>query len=677
MGASTFQEGALIEIEGKAHSLLRKVTETLWQLEESRTKRISERTLDELDLLYEQEKLIFISDKELHQSDEARLAGEAYQDIPDKLFEDAKVRRAYVMQILGLPGTRKLLIPVIKSVWEKLKKPLAAPNAATVLRWRAKFLNAGKDITLLVEGRSRKGNTSDRYPKEVLDIVDKAIETKYLTKERGTIQDALDYAQLLTIRENKLLPKSIQLPVPTWRLVKRVINAIPAFDKYVARYGRTAAEKKFRSVLAHRSTAAPLERAEIDHTRMDLFVIDEDTGLPLGRPWLTICIDDFTRCILGFHLSFEPPSYLSVARCLKNAFLPKASLKEQYPSVKNRWDAHGIMRDLVVDNGLEFHSNSLDAACYSVGTEIHYAPRKRAWFKGKVERVQGTLNRGVAHGTPGTTFSNIFEKDDYDSSKHAVITLSTLQEIVRIWIADIYHQKPHRTLKIPPAALWASSIAPEDILVPDNLARLDAILGRRDDRKLTHKGIELDGLLYNSPELTELRYRLGDKLDVEVSVDDSDIGQIIVFSPDKKRMFKVRALAFEYADGMTRWQHGVCKRFAKNRGKEYSSEGWLEAKETISELIANDLLHKRSKTRVKIARFKGSSKKTSKVTAQTAKPVQVTPDARPTPLLPEKPIVTAPRSTTPRPRFTAVLTVRNPRAVQTGQLPGENTNGKP
>src|ERR1019366_5694076 len=134
--------------------------------------------------------------------------------------------------------------------------------------------------------------------------------------------------------------------------------------------------------------------------------IDEESGLPLGRPWLTICIDDFTRCILGLFISFEPPSYLSVARCLKNAFLPKTSLQEKYPSVKNRWDAHGIMRELVVDNGREFHSKSLEAACYSVGTEIHYAPRKVAWFKGKVERVQGTLNRGVAHGTPGTTFSN-------------------------------------------------------------------------------------------------------------------------------------------------------------------------------------------------------------------------------------------------------------------------------
>jgi hypothetical protein len=31
------------------------------------------------------------------------------------------------------------------------------------------------------------------------------------------------------------------------------------------------------------------------------------------------------------------------------------------------------------------------------------------------------MNRAVAHGVPGTTFSNIFEKGDYNPAKHAVV----------------------------------------------------------------------------------------------------------------------------------------------------------------------------------------------------------------------------------------------------------------
>ena len=82
----------------------------------------------------------------------------------------------------------------------------------------------------------------------------------------------------------------------------------------------------------------------------------------------------------------------------------------------------------------------------------------------------------------------------------------------------------HRTLHAPPAIVWQSSIQPEDILLPNNLSQLDAILGRSEQRALTHKGIEINNLFYNSSELTNLRRRFRDKLDVEIRVNDADLG---------------------------------------------------------------------------------------------------------------------------------------------------------
>src|SRR5690606_5710902 len=128
--------------------------------------------------------------------------------------------------------------------------------------------------------------------------------------------------------------------------------------------------------------------------------------------------------------------------------------------------------------------------------EIHYAPRKTPWFKGKIERYFGTFNRDVAHGNPGTTFENIFEKDEYDPAKHAVIRFSTIKEAVYTWITDGYHQRNHRALGVSPSVMWNSSITPEEILVPEDPAVLNAILGRSEKRRLTHKGIGLYGLLY-------------------------------------------------------------------------------------------------------------------------------------------------------------------------------------
>lgn len=49
----------------------------------------------------------------------------------------------------------------------------------------------------------------------------------------------------------------------------------------------------------------------MDHTRADFFVVVDVGGLRmLGRPWLTVLIDVHSRCVVGWVLSFEPPSPL-------------------------------------------------------------------------------------------------------------------------------------------------------------------------------------------------------------------------------------------------------------------------------------------------------------------------------------------------------------------------------
>lgn len=51
------------------------------------------------------------------------------------------------------------------------------------------------------------------------------------------MQDALDWAIVLVKRENGSRQADAQLPLPTRRLVTRMITAIPAFDRDLARYG--------------------------------------------------------------------------------------------------------------------------------------------------------------------------------------------------------------------------------------------------------------------------------------------------------------------------------------------------------------------------------------------------------------------------------------------------------
>lgn len=596
------------DMDGREYQLTKLISKNIWQVTEERTGRIHEFSTQVLQQHYADGKLVFMEDP-----NKAARSDKAFKEKPnnfslkakDPELEKAKVCRAYVQAVEHLPCTRSIFEAAIKQVWQKINLPEKMPNWTSVVRWKKKYLSNGKDGYVLVDAHHRKGNRKERYDLEVIEIAKECIDSIYMQRERKTVEETVEEAVVQVTRENKQRTSFQQLPMPTKRLIRRLIDLIPAFDKCAARYGRLAANRLFRGKMQHLVTKKALESAEVDHTKLDLFVIDDDSHIPLGRPWLTICIDSHTRCILGIYIGFEPPSYLTVGKCLKHAFLPKTNLQKQFPEIRNTWEAHGVMEQLFVDNGMELHSVSLEKACFAFGVEIIYTPRKTPWYKGKIERFNRTINDGVSHGIAGTTFSNIFEKDDYDPAKHAVVTLSTLRLIIHKWIADYYHQKPHRSLdQQTPAMVWNSSVLPEDIALAHNPAEMDILLGKTvADKKVTHKGIEINCLLYNSPELMLLRRQYGEDLTVEIRVDESDVGHVYVILKDNQGYIKVPALNQDYASGVSLWLHEICRSYAKKHFKKVDVYSYARAKTEIREIVEKELKLKRRKSNARVARY--------------------------------------------------------------------------
>jgi putative transposase len=105
----------------------------------------------------------------------------------------------------------------------------------------------------------------------------------------------------------------------------------------MAKYGKQEASIRFRTSMFSPKTKHILEVAEIDHTPVDLFIVDENTMLPLGRPTLTLLIDRKSKMILGVYVSFGGPSTEAVFKCLRHAILPKDYLRERYPRVEGVW----------------------------------------------------------------------------------------------------------------------------------------------------------------------------------------------------------------------------------------------------------------------------------------------------------------------------------------------------
>ena len=157
------------------------------------------------------------------------------------------------------------------------------------------------------------------------------------------------------------------------------------------------------------AAADPLAFVEIDHTPVDVIVVDEQNRMPLGRPWLSIAIDVATRMVAGFYLSFDAPSALSVAIVLTHAVLPKESwLAER--EITLPWPVSGIPEWIETDNGEEFHSAAFERGATEYGIRLTYRPLGRPEAGAHIERLIGTFMHRI-HLIPGTTFSNVADKE--------------------------------------------------------------------------------------------------------------------------------------------------------------------------------------------------------------------------------------------------------------------------
>jgi putative transposase len=333
----------------------------------------------------------------------------------------------------------------------------------------------------------------------------------------------------------------------------------------------------------------PLERVECDDTKLDLMVIDTETRLPLGRPWLTTMIDVCSKMITGFYLSFHPPGYLSVMRCLLQAIRPKSYIKSDYPKIEHEWPAYGVPETLVVDNAEHFHGKNFELACAQIGTRIEYAPPRTPQYKASIERWFGTQNRRLLHELPGTTFSNVLDRGEYDPQKHAVISIDACLELVHLWIVDIYHQTVHRGIRDIPHRRWVENIRDWPPNLPPRSADLKVLIGFNANRAISPSGIELFTLRYNSPELAALRLRLEKGEKVALKYDPQDISVIYVYDQVEDRTIEVPALNQEYTRKLTIWQHHVIRKYARRAVQDcVDIEALCRVKEKIQQIVERE-----------------------------------------------------------------------------------------
>lgn len=378
--------------------------------------------------------------------------------VDEKDWEAATHRFNAIKGLLELKASKRTLAAV-KAIADSLGK-----HPGTIYRWIDKYSKTKRLSVFLPKARSDRG--AKRLSPEVEAVIDQAVQDKYLTAEKPDPHAVIEEVALQCFQK--------KLKRPHGNTIRSRISMLSDRTKMEKRQSKKIAAEKYEPLRGHFPGAdVPLAVVQIDHTPMDVIVVDEQDRQPIDRPWLTIVIDIFSRMILGFAIYLEKPSAFTSGLAIAHAVLPKEGWLQELGLEKLEWPCWGTMRKIHCDNAKEFRGTVIGRAAEEHDITIEHRPRGQPRYGGHVERGFRTFMKRI-HSLKGTTFSNIEEKAEYDSEGRAMLTRAELERWFTIYIAKYYPNHFHRGIKNTPLAKFKEGILGSDtqpgIGLPERIA---------------------------------------------------------------------------------------------------------------------------------------------------------------------------------------------------------------
>lgn len=445
-------------------------------------------------------------------------------------------------------------------------------SAATLYRWLSRYRTMDAVSGLIPYTRGwKQGN--GRVSQSVETLIHEVIQNFHLKPERPSIGKTVREVQRLGVERN--------IGKPSATAIRARIERIPEYERMRLRGQKEKAKNKF---LPKPGTTPdglyPLAVLQIDHTPIDVIVVDDEHRLPIDRPWLTVAIDQFSRMMVGYYLSFDAPSTTSVAMCLAHAMLPKDEWLMLH-GVEAQWPVWGRPQKVRWDNGPDFRSNSLRQSCGQYSIDVEFRPVKVPHYGGYIERLQGTLLREL-HDLPGSTFSSVQDRGEYDSEKRAVLTKSELEKLLLKLVCNEYHRRPHTALGMPPFRKWELGVFggaghAACGMQPRPADRMTVVLDFLPsfERTVQADGVSIDGIRYYADTL---RIWIGARESETGKArkhifrrDPRDISAIWFYDPDDKQYFKVPT-ADQSAPSCSIWEYKKAQDALKKAGYDPSDE---------------------------------------------------------------------------------------------------------
>ena len=390
---------------------------------------------------FDNERIVSIQDISISKLDKPR---KIYEGLSKEDREIAESRFDIIKPIIDSPYKDGVLVR------ELAKKHNLNPT--TLYRWINTYYEYGEIAYLAPNYKKRGAPGQPRVNNHIELIIQKCIDELYLNGERHTIK--------FVYKEIKSLCNKASINPPHISTLRERIKALDPYHVIMKRHGKKAADDKYStSESKYEQAEYPLHIVEVDHTELDIELVDEKYRMPIGRPIITVAIDVYSRMIVGIYVSlFTGPGFFNVGMCIANSILPKFKLLKELGLENDlKWNVWGKMKVLHVDNALEFRGNNLAKVCKNYNIDIFYRKLKNARDGGHIEKFNDTLSKKL-QDLPGKTFNNIIKKQEYDSLKNASLTLKEFEKWLLYSVLGEYHNSFHEGIGKSPIQMFEEGI---------------------------------------------------------------------------------------------------------------------------------------------------------------------------------------------------------------------------
>ncbi|HEU5376488.1 MAG TPA: DDE-type integrase/transposase/recombinase [Ktedonobacteraceae bacterium] len=259
----------------------------------------------------------------------------------------------------------------------------------------------------------------------------------------------------------------------------------------------------------------PWEVVHIDHTQLDVELVDSKTGKNLGRPWSSFMTDAYSRRLLAVYLTFDNPSYKSCMMVIRECV-------RRYGRVP---------QSIIVDWGKEFESIDFEALLARYDCTKVSRPTGKPRFAQVIERLFNTANTTFVHNLAGNTQATKKARQmtaSVNPRKHAVWTLETLYARLREWAYEVYDTNEHAGIGQTPREAFTKGLLQSGVRGHTEIPYDDAFIydtlpsTRKGTAMLKPQGVKIHYFFYYSRAFTDYPELLNTQ--IEVRYDPYDIG---------------------------------------------------------------------------------------------------------------------------------------------------------